>query len=69
MRIMNFLFLKKAIINPSFVVAIVPTDSTQKKVDGYIDEKTGKYIITNEEEVSEDLTDEFSDIPQLKQPK
>lgn len=39
--------LKQAIINPSFVVSVIPfQDSQEKQYEGHIDEETGMYIIT-----------------------
>ena len=52
--------MKRGIVNPSFVVAILPAEEiTQKKVDGYIDEKTGNFVLTKE--TYEGLPDAFSD--------
>lgn len=57
----NFITLKQGMINPSFVVAIIPVkEAPQKKVDGYIDEKTGAFVVTGEREVIPELRDAFS---------
>lgn len=57
----SLLKLKQAIINPSFVVAIVPMkENPQKQIEGYVDEATGKFIVTREEDLINDLADEFS---------
>lgn len=53
--------LKQAIINPSFVVSVIPfQDSQEKQYEGHIDEETGKYVITGERRVTS-LHDAFSD--------
>lgn len=60
----TFVRLKSAVINPSYVVVIIPVDKElPDNIDGYIDEKTGKFIITNRE--SSTLPDEFPLTKQL----
>lgn len=40
--------VKQGIFNPSFIIAIVPTQKQiQDDVDGYVDEATGKFIVTS----------------------
>jgi len=59
--------LKQAIINPSFVVAIVPLKvELQKKVEGHIDETSGKYVIDSEEESIPEIEDKFSSVLRLE---
>lgn len=58
----NLVKLKQAIVNPSFVMAIIPVkETTQKKVEGYVSEETGNFVITKEEEAIPELADEFND--------
>jgi len=62
----NLIRLKKGIINPSFVVLIIPTrkeediEEENRVTEGYIDEKTGKYILTKDKKDGSALKDEFS---------
>lgn len=52
----SFIQVKSGIVNPSFVVAIYPMEEREvaelvpstSKVQGYIDEETGKYVVTKE---------------------
>lgn len=54
----RFVKLKQGIVNPSFVVSITATEEKlEKKVEGYIDEDTGKYVVTREEIVPIKLPD------------
>ncbi len=56
----SLLKLKQAIINPSFIIAIVPLkEGSQKKIKGHVDPITGDYVIDEEHEVIEPLQDEF----------
>ena len=66
----NLIRLKKGIVNPSFIVSIYPITQQEalseeyadKKIEGYVDEETGKYIITKQTEiVPTTLKDEFQD--------
>ena len=44
--------VKQGIINPSFIVVILPTKvETKKKVEGHIDEKRGVFVVTGEKEI------------------
>lgn len=57
----NFIRVKQGIINPSFLVAILPKDLPREKViEGHINEKTKKFVVTKEEEVNIELEDEFN---------
>ena len=64
----SFVQLKKGIVNPSFIVAVLPmaqkdaleSETSGRKTEGYIDEKSGNYVITKDEKpVSVELKDEF----------
>lgn len=56
----NFIRLKQAIINPSFVIAITPLkEQPSRKIDGYISEETGAFVVTEEKEEIPQLEDEF----------
>lgn len=56
----SFVQLKKAIINPSYLMMIVPIPQSEamekeipdRKMDGYIDNKTGMYVVTGENTVT-----------------
>ena len=57
----GFAQLKQAIINPSFIVAIIPQRTEpEKKIEGYFDEEKRKFIVTKEEMVEKSVTDNFS---------
>jgi len=58
----NLIKVKQAIINPSFVVAIVPFEKeAPKKVTGYV--KDGKFIVTEEKTAT--LPDAFAEESKL----
>lgn len=68
----SFVKLKNAIINPSFVSHVMPidqnealaTENAQEKIEGYLDEERGVYVVTKETRpVVTELTDKF--IPSL----
>lgn len=70
----NLIKLKKGIVNPSFIVSIYPispkealdNESQNRKIEGYIDEKTGKYITTREEYPTvQGLEDGFKSIGEI----
>lgn len=57
----NFVRVKQAVINPAFVVAILPTKEkleASKGYKGHIDLEKGAFVVTEETE-SEPLKDEF----------
>lgn len=65
----SFVRTKKAVINPSFVVTIFPiqqsealdTEMPERKIEGYVDEESGRFIVTEDKEVvSTELKDEFN---------
>lgn len=59
--------LKQAIVNPSFVVAIVPLKiEPQKKITGHIDEASGAFVVDTEQVEVPQLTDEFSERLQIE---
>lgn len=63
----NLIKLKRGIINPSFVVAIIPSAvKAKRKVEGFIDERTGNYVVTKDSLEPYQLTDEFNNVKQLK---
>lgn len=68
----GFAQLKQAIINPSFIVAIIPQrESKEKKIEGYFDEEKRKFIVTSEEMVEKSVEDKFikqDDTKQLPRP-
>jgi len=52
--------LKGGVVNPSFVVSIIPVGTkTEKITQGYVDQLSGNYIITNVEEVPVLVEDAF----------
>ena len=56
----NLAKIKQAIINPSFIVAIIPQRETkEKKIEGYFDEEKRKFIVTSEELVEKSVVDNF----------
>lgn len=73
----NLIKLKKGIVNPSFIVSIYPItpkealeeEGRSRKIEGYIDEKTGKYVTTKEEyPVVQGLQDGFKSIGEIMKP-
>lgn len=63
----SFVKIKQGLFNPSFVVMVIPIKKEpSKKIDGYIDEKSGKFIATTHEETEPEIKNEFTnDIKQL----
>lgn len=56
----NFIQVKKGIVNPSFIIAIVPIEKDGvRKIEGHIDEEKGVYVIESEEFAAPVLVDEF----------
>ena len=64
----SFVKLKKAIINPSFLVTVLPVKYNlavkeiipERVIEGYIDEETGVYKVTKDETPAVvELEDEF----------
>ena len=66
----NLIRVKQAIINPSFIVAVIPFEVEKKKeVEGFIDEKRGVFVITAEKEKPM-LVDKFKpDVKSLAESK
>jgi hypothetical protein len=63
----NLVKLKQAIVNPSFVVAIVPfKEKPEKKIGGYVDEERQVFVVTREEETIPELEDGFPKIGALE---
>lgn len=59
--------LKQGIVNPSFVIAIVPAKvETQKRIEGHIDPETNAYIVDKEEEYTPELVDVFDQKLQIE---
>lgn len=59
----NFILLKQGLVNPSYVVGIMPIGSeAPRKVirDGFVDEKRGVFIPTKVDENAPALDDAFS---------
>lgn len=65
----SFVKLKKAIVNPSFVVMLLPLAQKEamrevippRKVEGYVDDKTGTFVVTKDETPAvPGLADEFA---------
>jgi hypothetical protein len=65
----SFVKLRKAIINPSFIMMIQPIppkdalelEARPRKIEGYIDEESGVYVVIKDEHpVVTELRDEFS---------
>jgi len=59
----NFIVLKQGVVNPSFIVAIIPkTPEKSKDVieDGYVDEERGVFVPTKVAADQPPLADEFS---------
>ncbi len=62
----NLIQLKRGIVNPSFVVAIIPSEiKAKRKVEGFIDEATGKYVVTKDDKEPYKLADEFNSLKKL----
>ena len=58
----NLLKLKGGIINPSFVVCILPRkekDEPQKEIQGYVDPERGVFVKTGEVTLESPVVDEF----------
>lgn len=64
----SFVQLKKAVVNPSFVMLIVPisqkealdAEAPPRKTEGYLDEERGVFVVTKDEHpVPTQLTDAF----------
>lgn len=56
----NFIQVKKGIVNPSFIIAIVPLEKDGvRKIQGHIDEKKGVYVIESDEFATPVLVDDF----------
>lgn len=63
----NLIRLKQAVVNPAFVVAIVPTkEEPQKRLEGHIDENTGAFVVTGEKYIVPEIRDEFSEELRLR---
>jgi len=65
----SFVKLKKAIINPSFLMMILPVSQSEalqeeiapRKIEGYIDENTGVYVVTKDNTpLVVEIKDEFN---------
>lgn len=57
----NFIKLKRGLVNPSFVVAIIPIVKEETKVTkGHIDPEKGVYVLDSEETVPYRLADGFT---------
>lgn len=57
----NLIQVKRGILNPSFIVAIVPKETeTARKVEGYIDEKTRRFVVTDDNRVVPELDNAFA---------
>ena len=62
----NLIKIKRGIINPSFAVAILPVEDSPKRImNGYVDEKTRKFVLTEDREEPESLDDSFSEAERL----
>lgn len=66
----NFIKLKQAVINPSFVIAVVPTKEIEsgKSIKGYVDPERNVYVVTEEKETPA-LENAFSNHPGFAQDK
>ena len=63
----NFIKTKQGIFNTSFVITITPfKKESSKKIEGYIDEKTGKFIATTYQDEEPKIDDEFNEPKRLK---
>lgn len=63
----NLIRLKRGIVNPSFIVSIIPSSVEKKrKIKGHIDSLTGNYVIDEETYEPFVLSDEMSDVKRLK---
>lgn len=64
----SFVRLKKAVLNPSFISHILPIaqnealagETTDCKINGYVDEERGVYVITDKGIIPTTLKDEFA---------
>jgi hypothetical protein len=57
----NFVKVKQAVINPSFVIAILPVKEkieTSKSIKGYVDPERNVFVVTEESDLPA-LKDEF----------
>lgn len=62
----NLIKLKHGIVNPAFVVSIIPSGAKgKKKIEGHIDQLTGNYVIDRESYEPFKLTDEFNETRNL----
>lgn len=60
----NLARIKPTIVNPSFIVNITPIKKEPtKKIEGYVDEKSGKFIATTYEEIEPKIENEFKEKP------
>lgn len=58
----NFIKLKQGLINPSFVVAIVPIEKkVDRKIEGHLDEERGVFVIEADRDTEPEIADGFSD--------
>lgn len=58
----KMVMLKGGIVNPSFVVCILPRkekDEPKKEVEGYLDEKRNVFVVTKEITLESPVKDEF----------
>lgn len=57
----NFIKLKRGLVNPSFVVSIIPIIKEDTKITkGHIDHEKGVYILDKEETIPYHLADGFT---------
>ena len=62
----SFVKIKQGLFNPSFVVMVVPIKKeVETKIEGYIDEKSGKFIATKYERDGPQIKDVFKETKQL----
>ena len=57
-----FIILKQGMVNPSFIVAILPNrvkEGEQKQVEGYIDPIKKVFVVTKETTLDSPVLDEF----------
>lgn len=60
----NLIKVKKAILNPSFVVAIIPIVKEEtRKTEGHIDPERGVYVLDKDEKQPYQLKDGFKQYP------
>lgn len=62
----SFVRLKKAIINPSYIMAILPIKQSEalgeeipQRIKGHVDEEKGVYVVDQEKIVPAGIKDEF----------